>query len=243
MIKYTLSIIFSLTFTLAFSQNVKVPEAEAARQNLKGLGDDNNITGVVNSFDQRYQGIKGTPHFSKTWDKATISFPNRTFDNIPVKYNVYDNSIHFKNSKSIEMVMDGNKVTQFVTIDSITQKHQNFKKLGLLGNFEASELNRFGLLHHEGRKVLFIMLPRKNLLKANYQGAYSAGRTYDQFIDEKYYYIIKNGNPFNVKLNKKNLITVTKDQKDKIESFIKNEKVDVSTEEGWIKTLTYYETL
>lgn len=243
MIKSLLVVICYLSIYTCLAQHTPIPEAEAARQNIKDLVDNNNITGVIKSFDKRYEGIKGNPFYGKTWNKATLKIQNNVFENIFVKYNSYENNIHFINSNGKELMLDGNNVGSFSTVDSITQQTLNFKKLGLIGEFEPELVNKFGVALYEGKEINLVLLPDKKLLKANYKGPYSADRNYDEFVDDYKYYVVINRKPEKIKLNKKNLLEIFPSKSKQIEEFIKTKKINANSEAGWISVLNYQENL
>lgn len=63
----------------------------------------------------------------------------------------------------------------------------------------------------------------KNLIKANYQGAYSPGRNYDEFTDatNKFYIRTPTGKFAEVKPREKAVWKMLSDEKKKVEEFIK----------------------
>ena len=63
----TLIINLVLLITISCTaQNVSVPQDYEARQNLMELGSMDG-TGSVKTFDNRYEGTKGTPYVFETW--------------------------------------------------------------------------------------------------------------------------------------------------------------------------------
>jgi hypothetical protein len=85
----------------------------------------------------------------------------------------------------------------------------------------------------------------KLLRKADYKGPYTAGRPYDEFINESHYYIRKaDGTLVKIKLNKKSVMEVLQDRREDIEPFLRlyKENVDFQKEGGIIRLLTFYDT-
>ncbi|WP_162426337.1 hypothetical protein [Pontibacter pudoricolor] len=242
MVKTILSALLLFTTSFVIAQS-PVPEAEAARQNLRDLSDNNNITGVIKSFDRPYEGIKGTPFFGNTWNKTSLSYQNKVIEIKAVKYNVYDNNILFKDKDGKELILDVDKIPYFIMVDSVTQMPLVFKKLNSVGKFAPTMTNKFALVLHEGKAGKLINIPEKILLKANYKGGYNSGRAYNEFVSDQSYYFIKNDIPEKVKLNKKSLLSIVLGKEKEIETYLKTEKIDAGTEQGWVETLTYYETL
>lgn len=227
----------------ATAQSGSAPTAGAAVQNTTTLGDGNVLTGLVLQFDNRYEGVKGSPYFGHSWSKASVGVRNVVYENVIMKYNVFDNTLIYQNSKGGLMELDTRDVSQFVLLDSLTQQPATFKKLYLAGNFEPAMAMKFGRMVYESKKVKLVSIPQKELVKADFKGTYSSGRTADEFVSTDTYYLVIDGmQPQKVKLNKKSLVKALSNT-DKIEAYLKEQKWDAGTEYGWAQTLAYYETL
>lgn len=239
----TLAICLGTTLQVLAQGNNSAATGAAAKTNLETL--QNNV-GATRTFDNRYEGTKGTPFMNDKFAKAKIKLSNNVLlEEISFKYNTFDNTIIYKDEKMGLLAFDARNVDQLVYSDPITGADVILGKLDGLATANPKAADKLVVFLFEGEKVKFASLLSKELIKADYKGStYSSGRTYDEFFDKTEYYIKgKNGTVEKVKLNKKNLLNSLSDKQAEIKNYIAKEKIDASTEAGWIQTLAYYETL
>jgi hypothetical protein len=238
--KNLLYVMLVLVAQTALGQQSVKSTVGIAQQNLEDLGRSNNL-GMVWSYDDRYEGVKGSPYYSEEWCEATIGYNNKVVDKIVAKYNVYENVIIYRNSEGKIFKLEPNNINSFTLKDSLTQRMLTFKKAD---NLQAMPANRFVLQVYDGKRVQLILLPEKIKFKADYKASYSSGRKFDEIKDVKTYYFISGLGPHQkVKLTKKSLLQLLADKKNIIEPYLQKENIDAGSEEGWIKVLAYYETL
>ena len=240
-----LTLLGLLVFTASMTMAQTIPIGNAAQQNLNELGDATNISGMVMTYDQRYEGVKGSPFFLDKWGKATIYIPdNLIFDNVPVKYNVHENVIQFQKGDGKTYLLQPNKIDYFVLKDTLGTRSYTFKKVPEISRMLKSPTDRFAIVLHEGKKATMVLLPSKTLLKADFKGGYSAGRPFDELVSENSYYLIKQGqDPQKIKLGKRALLKALQDKQPQVQDFISKQNIDADTEQGWMQTLAFYESL
>jgi len=238
----------ALLLPFAFASHLAVAQTDQpigldAERNLMELGSSTNAT-MVRTYDNRYEGMKGTPYFMEEWAKATIYANNTLFENVEVKYNVYDDEILYRNPKGKEYILKPFKIDNFVLKDGRTQQEYIFKKYPALATEDAKFAQHFVLVLHEGKELQLVMVPQKHLMKANYKGPYSAGNKFDEFQDLQSYYLLGPAKAVQkVKLNRKNLLKALPGEQDKVEAYINSKQLDATTAQGWAAALAYYESL
>ncbi|WP_299821982.1 hypothetical protein [uncultured Pontibacter sp.] len=240
--KAFLVISLSLGCHAVFSQaTTSQPTGIAAERNLHEIGNSGNLSGVVQTFDNRYEGVKGSPYFFQNWGDAVItSVDNKVYASVPLKYNALENTLVYQNNKGVIYVLAATIVDRFTLKDSLGLASYTFKKL----DAPAKTPDQFYLVLHEGPKILLAMRQDKHILKADFKGGYSAGRPYDEIVTQNVYYLHKPGKTAEkVKLSKKQLLEAIADQKEAVSHFIKENNIDAGSESGWVKVLAYYETL
>jgi hypothetical protein len=226
----------------AFAQVTSAPVGVGAQANLETISS----SGIGKTYDNRYEGSKGTPFLVDEYVNAQLILNgNVTLQNVPLKYNVFDNAIVYKDAKGNVLAFNTNQVSKLTYNDLKTGAPVVLGKLAGLAAENQKAADKLVNFLYDGEKTKFAVLPLKELIKADFKGStYSSGRTYDEFFDKTEYYLKgKNGSVEKVKLNKKNLLSSLADKENEIKAFISNEKIDFSTEQGWVKVLTYYETL
>ncbi|GAB3531795.1 hypothetical protein GCM10027443_14660 [Pontibacter brevis] len=243
MTKFALLLPLALASQVAFAQSASTPVGLDAERNLAELGNGMNAT-MVRTYDNRYEGVKGTPFFREDWNKATITNKNTVYRNVDVKYNVYENVLLYRSDDEKEFVLNPSKVDSFVLTDSKTKKGYTFKQVPALATQDVKLLSQFVVVLHEGEKVQLVMVPEKAFVKADFKGAYSSGKTYDELVDSQSFYLIGSDKTVNkVKLNKKSLLKALPDKKDKVQDYAASNNLNLNSGEGWAKALAYYETL
>ena len=239
-----LALILPIAFSaqIAFAQNNQ-PTGIDAERNLVELGNSGNPT-LVRTYDNRYEGVKGTPYFFDEWNKATISASNKVFQNVEVRYNVYENNLQYRNSQGEAIIFEPFRVDSFSLKNSMTNQEYTFKKYPVLASQDVRLAGRFLAVLYEGEKTQLLMLPEKIFKKANYQGAYSTGNKYDELYDDNSFYFVGPDQKLSkIKLNKKNLLRALSNKQDAVQRYASSNNLDLNTSEGWAKVLAYYETL
>ncbi len=220
------------------------PSGLEAQRNLDDLA-SGKVHGHVRTYDNRYSGIKGSPFFLEGWGTATLVInSNLKYEKVALKYNVYDNNLLYKKADGTVMELNANSIDHFILQDSLGLKKYTFKRLPELAVLDKKAGERFNAVLHEGNKTKLLLSPAKSMLKADYKGGYSAGRTHDELLTENVYYLVKSDKSVaKVKLNKKSLLKALENEQQKVQAFMAKEKIDAGTEDGWLKTLLFYESL
>jgi len=238
---YPTKTIFSVAFvlfTFFFETYAQQPSGQDAFVNTLNLGGQSN---VARTWDNRYEGVRGTPYLKNVWQNAQIiSIEGKVYNNVPLKYDVYSNLLAVKNSKGDSISTETTNTKEFTWIGT----GMTFVKEPLLDN--TTDLKNFGRLYQQifkGNKTTLLKNYRKELLKADYQGGYNANRRYDELIDETDYYLKKDTQIEKIKLNEKNIVKFLADKEKEVKDFIKKQKLNLKNETDVVKLLQYYETL
>jgi len=230
-----------ITAVLLFIVSVSLaqqPTGQDAFVNSLNLGGQSN---VARTWDDRYEGVKGTPYFKNVWQNAQItSMEGKVYNNVPLKYDVYSNLLVIKNSKGDSISTETANVKEFTWIGT----GLTFVREPLLDNTtDIKNFGRFYQLLFRGEKTTLLKNHRKEILKADYQGGYNANRRYDELIDETDYYLKKGSQIEKIKLNEKNILKSTADKEKELRDFIKKQKLNLKNETDVVKLLQHYETL
>lgn len=192
------------------------------------------------AFSNPHEGVKGSPFYFDSPQKAEIVIGGATYNDLEAMYNVYDNQVLYRNKQGNEFMLPADKVDKLVLTDPASNNTLSFVKFNA-GKAGSAKLTP---VLFDGSAIRLFIVPEITHRKADYTGAYNADRRYDEFVKKQDYYLVKNGGePEKIKLNKKTLLQVVSDKSKQVETFIKEEQVNVSSEEGWVKVLTYYESL
>jgi hypothetical protein len=191
------------------------------------------------NMDALYEGVKGTPYFNEEWLTGDVYFPDGTeIIRINIRYNIYSDELEFKNSTSGQtFIIDRNRISGFrfnEPGDSILFESFNFKP-------DTPEEKSFVQILYNG-KTRFLLKHRKQFIPANYQGAYATGNKYDEYQDDKDYYLIRDdGSIEKIKLNRKSVMSALKDSQSVLKEFALNNKIDFTNPKDIIKILLFHD--
>lgn len=215
------------------------PTGPEAEQNLNTLG-ANNASTVVRSFDNRYQGMRGSPYLFNHWIPADITYANnKTQTDVPVKYDVYANQLVMRRPQGDSVVIVS-LVSGFLLKDVNSGKNRVFSRFKDTPTNDPSLKEEFLEVLYEGKTALLVRYD-KTLLKASYQGAYNANRPYDELQDEKSYYLRKPDQTLvKTKLNKKQLLEHLGATAE-LKKWVDTEKLDLKKEADAVRLLKEWE--
>lgn len=221
------------------AQNAGIQGEYEAKENLRELGSTDG-TGNVKTFDNRYEGVKGTPYVFETWYPGEVFLNNKKKVAISqLNYNCFENEIAYKEPGS-EVIRLVNRYTVDFFQINVSGQSLTFVpvKLG-----EDAEPVFVRILYDAASKVYKVH--QKEFLKANYEGGYSADRKFDEFVDKYDILFMKQGENtlYKAKNSKKYMISLFPEKENEISSFIKEEKLDLKQDESIVKLMVYFDSL
>jgi hypothetical protein len=164
---------------------------------------------AYNTFDYRYEGLVGTPYLQKGWTLATVTLADkRVLQGTPSRYDVYRQLLVVKPyaGKKDSVWLDANRMDGFVLQPTLPgQPERVFQPFAEAP--EAAKRTAFvEVLYRSPSGYTLLKLPRKLMVKANYQGGYAADRRFDELVDRTEYYLRRpDGSVMEVKLSRKSL--------------------------------------
>ena len=234
----SLSFFFLLPVWCA-AQNVSVPENYEAKENLRELGSMDG-TGNVRTFDNRYEGVKGTPYAFEEFHPGEVYLKTKNKVSVnDLNYNCVENEIVYLDpATEVPRIINRFQVDLF-TIHEGGQDH-TFVPVKLDGEEETIFAE---VLYNKASAVYKVYY--KDWLQANYEGGYSADRRYDQFVDKNDLYFMKAGENmlYKAKKSKKLIGEAFPEHEKEISAFVKQNKLDLKEGEALVRLMKYYDTL
>lgn len=214
-----------LLLMAVFSTRAQVAEGWDEQINLNDIGRDGNM-GVVRTYDNRYEGVKGSPFFLDQWIKGTVYLENgKIFKDIPIKYDVYQNEVLVR-TKGQSIYITRESINSFeLKPDSLNHeiKFTKVKPDNELAKIGADQF--FRILYEDD--ITLLEVQDKIFLKANYQGAYSANRPYDEFKSTSKYFFLDNQNRLHkLKTSIGGVAKIFGGNKKKVKDYIFENKLD-----------------
>lgn len=216
------SLVFCLSLFLTVnSYSQQLPEASQrvfkSVENMQSVINLNKISQTGITFDTRYEGVKGSPRLTDTLLPSFLKLAGQDYYfQIKADLDLVNNALVYAGSENGQMFsIPSSDISELViNKDGIELLYRTTK--GKKFDKDLKE-NRFYQVLSEG-EYEFIKVPMKGFLRADYQGAYSADRRYDEYVNEARYYLKgRDGTYTQVQLNRKSLIKVIPEKEEVIE--------------------------
>ena len=199
----------------------------------KGISAYENLQAIANlspyspggvGFDTRYQGVKGSPRMLDTLLPSFMRLGGREdYFELLADLDLVSNSliyIHPKTKKLFAVPLD---VISEVIINKDGNDMVFRSTVGKRFDKEIKEQKFYQVLN-DG-EYQFIKIPLKTFVQANYQGAYSADRRYDEFQPDARYYLMNSDGVFcQIQLNKKSVTKIYPEKKKVIDQVAREEE-------------------
>lgn len=218
--KISLTICTVLIMHSVFSQNISILQDPMSSKSFNS---------------EKYSAYRGTPFLTDKWIKGNVSTPKGVYQNMELKFNVYDNALFFnKNDESFEFV------DEVVSFTMMPKPEDASSYLTYKRGYVGADLrgNEFVQVLLEGA-VGLIKLDVKQLTEIS---EVNAGIV-KTFANTSKYYISKNGKLQFLKLNKSEVLGALSDKQDKIQAYINDKKYSFRKDIELVDVLKYYATL
>lgn len=195
------------------------------------------LTNSQSIEEDLYEGIEGSPFYFDNWQKGKI-FPKNESESIEevwLNFNGYTHSFEIK--KGNRFIALDEKWYERVEVSITNQETIVFET-----NLLPKKKNLFTKLVYQGTDFHVAQVFHANLItteKERYAGTIEV----QEFVAKPLYYFVQNGQVSLMKLKKKNILAQLKDQKSKLESHIKRQKLKLNGETGLVQLLAYYDEL
>lgn len=211
------------------------PQGTLMGQTTSGIGSGNAVT-----FDDRYEGVKGTPYIFSEWQKGLV-FPSK-MDAIHIDLLNFDRHslelCHKETDDSKPLLLNKYLIDSFQVMHATDTL--NFLRIRLP---EASDYC-FMELVYSGSATLFLDYG-KTFVEANYEQAYSADRRYDEFRDEPTYFIQFEAEEklHAIKSSKKQTSSLFGSSSQKMLTYFKSEKNALKSRADLISMMKFYDSI
>ncbi|MBF9237930.1 hypothetical protein I2I05_11040 [Hymenobacter sp. BT683] len=166
-----------------------VPDGAAAQANLAALA-SGSPTVVPRGASE---GLKGSPYAENRWLPAQITLTNNLpLAPVPLKYDVLEHRLLMRTvaRPNDSLQLDDRQVVRFVLQEPASPfgpaRQREFRRF-LEAPLDRHRTDYVEVLH-EGRYTL-LKHYQKSLKKADFQGAYSSDRRFDEIEDKSVYYL------------------------------------------------------
>ena len=234
--------LFLVLFSLSEIVSAQSKSLAEKQQIVDAVGKNFN-SGSVQTFDERYEGVKGSPLLSDEWADGEVHMKNgKVFDDLRIKYDLHRDEIVVKRQDGAEVIPDKNTVQSFHLDSTRTEPARHFIRIEYLPNYRKFPYNRFAEVLYEGKSTLLLVRHRK-FIKANYRGGYHANRPYDSFgeVMLQYYWIDSQGRTRELKPNHKSVLRLFSDKRKLMRALIEDNTINLNRPLDIAKLVRYYD--
>lgn len=220
--------------TINYAQS-QAPNYNPANQQRIFFGTD--IQGVRSSDEWNRTEIKGTPFLIKEWATASITLKdNRIFQNISMRLNCVNNTLHYLNDKKEELIAPDGVIKEVLLIDSsgtAIREHKLVSGFPVIGKHNA---NTFYEQLVDGN-VQLLCYTRKRMMETRTLG--SAGPE-KEYLSSEHYFVYKEGVMMEWEKGKDFLLELLSDKKEAVDGFIKSTGLKCRSVDDARKVISFY---
>jgi hypothetical protein len=237
-----------LLFILAFLVVLILPVNGQDKKGIKvGMTSEQNLQALTNpslystttGFDERYQGVKGSPRLLDTLLPSTVLLRDGLgYYEVNTDIDVVRNTMLFILPASGDLLEVASSLIEELTYHTGAGDMLYRTTEGLRFDRELKG-TRFCQVLSESPH-LFIKIPDRKFLEANYTGLYSPDKRYDEYVpDDKYFIMGSDSVLYRVQLSRKSLSKLFPSQAKMINSNF-SEKSGVDPEQEVIRLLKMF---
>lgn len=184
---------------------------------------------------EKYSGMKGTPFLQDKWTKGTATTSKGIYQQLELKFNVYDNALFFKMEEDAYEFQD--EILSFTLMPNPEDASTFlvYKKGITHADFSP---NQYVQILLEGPIGLYKLTSKQ----VSEMSEINAGLI-KTFTNNSKYYISKNNQLQFLKINKTEILHVLSDKKDKIQSYLTEKKPSFRKDIDLVELLKYYQSL
>ncbi|HEU5289765.1 MAG TPA: hypothetical protein VFU05_03920 [Cyclobacteriaceae bacterium] len=198
-----------------------------------------NLTGqTVMSYDNRYEGIKGSYTFFEEFKPGTVELNRGKFNNVLINYDAYNDDLLAMNDKIKEPVQMRKDMVLNFTLKNEAGEEYTFTKHSVNG------IPTF-LLDLVRDTISLFCRVGKEVKKAEVGGAYNTSeKRYDEFITVYTYYVSKENNALQeIQKSKKGILQAFPEYENQLSIYLKKNKISFNDYNQMKLFVTYINSL
>lgn len=195
--------------------------------------------GTIQTFDTRYEGVKGSPYLYEDWQKGAV-LVSGTVEPQPalLNYDCVNEQLLVRMSDGLPSSLPIEHIPAFLIAD---ESNNDGFAFFVSDTNEKGNKTYYQVLYNE--KTLLYQHLKKHFKPADYQRAYNPNRRFDEFEWEIQYFIKKeNGVPEKVKLNPKAILKLFPEKDKELNKYISDHKLKIKTADELAQVLSYYDS-
>ena len=183
-------------------------------------------------------GTVGSPYVFNDFTKGNMYYTSQQrVSNLLLNYDCHNNQLVYTNGESIYL-LNSSQIDFFEAFtggDTVMLFEQVF--------VEPLKKRLFLRVLYNQNSVLYKRY-YKDFKEADYGGAYSQDRRYDEYHDRQAYYIKSGDTELQLlKPRRKSILEILGDKDGALETYLKQEKPDLKTDEGLVQVILFYDSI
>ena len=225
--------------------NISLP-CMAIAQSLQGYSYETQLQELLNPsphiMGERKGGAAygtiGSPFVFEDFVPGIVYFSNKMKSGTEkINYNCHDNEVLYSDGAK-SFLLDARRI-DYLEFKLGENASWVFKQVFL----EDKKKSLFLQVLCDDHSILYKRHFRE-FRKADYGGAYSADRRYDEYTDRYNYYILLEGGDIqSLKPQKKAVLEIMETYGNEMEEFLKKEKINLKSEDDLVRLIRYYDSL
>ncbi|WP_158828679.1 hypothetical protein [Mucilaginibacter lacusdianchii] len=190
--------------------------------------------------EKKYTDVNGSPYLTANWEKATVQLSNGQTYNVEVKYDLVSDDLTFKSPKgdSLSFVQPVKEFKLSYINDNQPQTHLYRSGFPSTGG-KTTERSFYEVLYDGGTKLL------KKRAKSIWMETttYGTATQTKNITDRTTYFAFKDNKMIPIKQDKKSVLAALSDKADKMEKYVKENKIDWKQDTDLAKVFEYYNSI
>lgn len=183
----------------------------------------------------------GTPFLFKEYKKGKVFFSDSSSaTGLKINYNCHTDELFHKTCRINELVILNSADIEYFTIaGDVPGETWVFEKIRI----DREQEYAFLRVLYENKSRLLLNI-RKEFIPADSEQMHGGGRTFNEYLVRKVYYIQKPGGSIHRVRHRRNVLAkILCEEKDKVKSFIRNKRLNLREARDLITLLVYYDML
>jgi hypothetical protein len=195
------------------------------------------VSGEPISLARYSKLVEGTPYFNKDWMSATLTMSKgKEYSNIPIKLNLLDNEVHYRDPKGVEMIA-ATPMKKIVLTDPVTSENYTFINARFLGGADTNKDEWYQLLSEGNVSVV------KQHTKKLYENTPFNSGVIEQTITTTPQYFVLNNNQLIQAKKLKDVPDIFPVKKAELLQYINDKKLNGKRDEDFVSVINYYNSL
>ena len=239
-----LFVLLIVALPVVYGQQKSAPE----RQQIINEVGKNFSQASVQTFDERYEGIKGSPLLLDQWTPGRVVLRDgKVYANVELKYDLYRDEIVVKHPYDHAVIPDKPTIARFSMWVESSNDSSHFVLVNYLPNYRKFPPNHFAQVLYgsltDPTTSTLLAVHNKKLIKASYEGAYSANRPYDEFSEvmTAYYLVKPDGRSYRLKPTIKSVRRTLSDKKAAVSAYLDKELINLENPDDLAQLINYYD--